>query len=55
VKKALLDLNDDYDLAGVAPETAKQARDTAKQIIAGVLQNENPRRTAAAPTDPAVR
>ncbi|MDB5577802.1 MAG: hypothetical protein JWR80_2978 [Bradyrhizobium sp.] len=25
VKKALLDLTDDYNLAGVAPETAKEA------------------------------
>ena len=42
VKKALLDLTDDYNLAGVAPETAKQARDTAKQIIGGILQNPRP-------------
>jgi hypothetical protein len=42
VKKALLDLTDDYDLAGVAPETAKEARVAAKQIIAGVLQNAKP-------------
>jgi hypothetical protein len=41
VKKALLDLTDD-DLAGVAPETAKEARFAAKQIIAGVLQNAKP-------------
>jgi hypothetical protein len=39
VKKALLDLTDDYNLAGVAPDTAKEARAAAKQIIAGVLQN----------------
>jgi hypothetical protein len=39
VKKALLALTEDYNLPGVAPETAKEARDAAKQIIAGVLQN----------------
>jgi hypothetical protein len=42
VKKALLDLTDDYNLAGVAPKTAKEARAAAKQIIAGVLQNVKP-------------
>jgi hypothetical protein len=42
VKKALLDLTDDYNLAGVAPEMAKEARAAAKQIIAGVLQNVKP-------------
>jgi hypothetical protein len=42
VKKALCDLTDDYNLPGVAPETAKEARDAAKQIIAGVLQNLKP-------------
>jgi hypothetical protein len=42
VKKALLGLTDDYNLAGVAPETAKEARVAAKQIIAGVLQNAKP-------------
>jgi hypothetical protein len=42
VKKALLDLTDDYNLAAVAPETAKEARAAAKQIIAGVLQNAKP-------------
>jgi hypothetical protein len=42
VKKALLDLTDDYNLAGVAPETAMEARAAAKQIIAGVLQNVKP-------------
>lgn len=39
VKKALLDLTDDYALPGVAAETAAKARNSAKQIIAGVLQN----------------
>jgi hypothetical protein len=42
VKKALLDLTDDYNLSGVAPETAKEARDAAKHVIAGVLQNAKP-------------
>ena len=42
VKMALLDLTDDYNLAGVAPDTAKEARAAAKQIIAGVLQNAKP-------------
>jgi hypothetical protein len=42
VKKALFDLTDDYNLPGVAPETAKAARDAAKQIIAGVLQSQSP-------------
>jgi hypothetical protein len=42
VKKALFDLTDDYGLTGVDPETAKEARDSAKQIIAGVLQNLTP-------------
>jgi hypothetical protein len=39
VKKALCDLTDNYNLPGVTPEMAKEARDAAKQIIAGVLQN----------------
>jgi hypothetical protein len=39
VKKALLDLTDDYALPGIAVETATEARNSAKQIIAGVLQN----------------
>jgi hypothetical protein len=39
VKKALLDLADDYALPGIAAETAVEARSSAKQIIAGVLQN----------------
>jgi hypothetical protein len=42
VKKALFDLTDDYNLPGVAPEMAKEARDAAKQVIAGVLQNTKP-------------
>ena len=42
VRKALLDLTDDYNLAGIAPETAKEARAAAKQVIAGVLQNARP-------------
>ena len=39
VKKALFDLADDYKLAGIDPETARVARDTAKQVIGGILQN----------------
>jgi hypothetical protein len=42
VKQTLCDLADNYNLPGVAPEIAKEARDTAKQIIAGVLQNVKP-------------
>jgi hypothetical protein len=47
VKKALLDLTDDYNLASVEPEVAKEARAAAKQIIAGVLQNAKPARQNA--------
>jgi hypothetical protein len=39
VKNALFDLTDGYNLRGVAPEIAKEARDAAKLIIGGVLQN----------------
>lgn len=42
VKKALYDLTDNYNLPGVAPEMAQEARDAAKQVISGVLQNLNP-------------
>jgi hypothetical protein len=42
VKKALLDLADDYKLPRISPETAKEARDAAKKVIAGVLQNPKP-------------
>jgi hypothetical protein len=42
VKKALLDLTDDYSLPGIPPDTAKEARDTAKQIINGVLAGGKP-------------
>jgi hypothetical protein len=42
VKKALYDLTDNYDLAKIAPEIAQEARDAAKQVIAGVLQNPKP-------------
>jgi hypothetical protein len=45
VRKALFDLTDDYNLPGVAPEMAKEARDAAKQVIAGVLQNTKPFKT----------
>jgi hypothetical protein len=40
VRRALLDLTDDYKLPGVSP--AREARDTAKQIINGILANERP-------------
>jgi hypothetical protein len=42
VKKALLDLTEDYNLPGIAPETAREARDTAKQVINGILANAKP-------------
>jgi hypothetical protein len=42
VKKALFDLSDDYDLPGAAPEIAKEARDAAKLVIGGILQNRRP-------------
>ena len=42
VRKALCDLADDYKLPGVAPEIAQEARNAAKQVIAGVLQNSKP-------------
>jgi hypothetical protein len=40
VKRGLLDLIDDYKLSGIAPETAEEARVTAKQIISGILARE---------------
>ena len=42
VKKALLDLTDDYNLPGIPPDTAREARDTAKQIINGILASAKP-------------
>jgi hypothetical protein len=42
VKTALLDLTDDYDLPGVPSDTAREARDTAKQIINGILASAKP-------------
>ena len=41
-KAALCESADDYKLPGVAPEIAQEARDAAKQVIAGVLQNLTP-------------
>ena len=41
VKKALFDLTNGYDLTGVAPEIAKEARDAAK-LVGGILQNRRP-------------
>jgi hypothetical protein len=42
VKKALLDLAEDYEFKGVPPPTAAEARDTAKQIISGILASPKP-------------
>jgi hypothetical protein len=42
VKQALFDLTDNYKVPGVAPEIVKEAREAAKQVIAGVLQNVKP-------------
>jgi hypothetical protein len=42
IKEALLKLTDNYNLSGIAPETADEARDAAKKVIAGVLQNPKP-------------
>jgi hypothetical protein len=39
VKQALFDLTDNYKVPGVAPEIVKEAREAAKLVIAGVLQN----------------
>ncbi|HMF50287.1 MAG TPA: hypothetical protein VK603_16665 [Candidatus Saccharimonadales bacterium] len=41
-RTALCELADDYKLPGVAPEIALEARNAAKQVIAGVLQNSIP-------------
>src|SRR3979411_353744 len=42
VKKALFDLSDGYDLPSLAPEIAREARDSAKLVIGGILQNPRP-------------
>jgi hypothetical protein len=42
VKKALYDLTDNYNLPEITAEMAREARDAAKQVIAGVLQNPKP-------------
>jgi len=42
VRKALLDLTDDYNLPGIPLDTASEAPDTAKQIINGGLQSAKP-------------
>jgi hypothetical protein len=42
VKKALLDLTDDYNLPGIPADTAREARETAKQIINGILVSAKP-------------
>ena len=41
-RTALCDLADDYKSPGVAPEIAQEARNAAKQVIAGVLQSAKP-------------
>jgi hypothetical protein len=41
VKKALFDLADSHSMHGIPPEIAKEARESAKQVISGVLQNVN--------------
>jgi hypothetical protein len=41
-RTALCEIADDYKLPGIAPEIAREARDAAKQVIAGVLQNAKP-------------
>ena len=41
-KAALCELADEFKPPGVAPEIAQEARDAAKQVIAGVLQNSKP-------------
>jgi len=45
VKRELLDLIDDHKLPGIAPATAGEARDTAKQIISSILANGKPMRS----------
>jgi hypothetical protein len=42
VKKALLNLVDDYNLSSIPPETAREVRDAAKQIISGILASGKP-------------
>ena len=42
VKKALLDLVEDYELKGVPSTTAGEARETAKRIISAILASAKP-------------
>jgi hypothetical protein len=42
VKKALLDLVEDYELKGVPLAIAGEARETAKRIISGILASAKP-------------
>jgi hypothetical protein len=42
VKKALFDLADHHSLPGVAPGVAEEARNAAKLVIGGILQNPRP-------------
>ena len=44
VKKALFDLADHHNLPGVAPAVAEEARNAAKLVIGGILQNPRPLR-----------
>lgn len=41
IKEELVALIDAHKLPGIAPETAEVARDTAQQIISGILVNRN--------------
>jgi hypothetical protein len=42
VKKALLDLVEDYELKGGPSATAWEARETARRIISGILASAKP-------------
>jgi hypothetical protein len=44
VKKALFDLADHHSLPGVAPGVAEEARNAAKLVMGGILQNPRPLR-----------
>jgi hypothetical protein len=39
VKKALFDLADSHSMHGIPSDIAKEARESAKQVISGVFQN----------------
>jgi hypothetical protein len=42
VKNALFDLTDNYSLPRIASDVARDARDSAKLVIGGILQNLKP-------------